>query len=151
MRSVHSILFSVVVTIASVGCSDDGSTPSSDGAATADRGPAADLSSAPDGPAPDGPAPDGPAADVGPPDQTPADQSPAPDQEAVPDLKPPDLGTAPDVGAGQCATHCDCTQGLLCTNGMCIAGFVPVYCCPKPGCPSGQLCYNPDGSKGTCP
>lgn len=55
------------------------------------------------------------------------------------------------TGVGICANDCDCTQGLLCAGGLCIPGFVPVYCCPKLGCPTGQSCTNPDGSKGTCP
>jgi hypothetical protein len=55
----------------------------------------------------------------------------------------------------QCQVDCDCTQGLMCvkssTGNQCIAGFVPVYCCTKSGCPTSQSCVNPDGTKGTCP
>ncbi len=51
----------------------------------------------------------------------------------------------------QCKTHCDCSQGFMCAQGKCISGFVPTYCCTKPGCPAGARCYNPDGSTGQCP
>ncbi|MCB9642632.1 MAG: hypothetical protein H6728_06110 [Myxococcales bacterium] len=50
-----------------------------------------------------------------------------------------------------CQSNCDCTQGLLCANGQCIAGIVPAYCCTNPGCPAGSTCQNPDKTSGTCP
>jgi hypothetical protein len=50
-----------------------------------------------------------------------------------------------------CQTTCDCPQGADCTNGECIFGFVPVYCCTKAGCPDGEFCKNPDGSQTSCP
>lgn len=50
----------------------------------------------------------------------------------------------------QCKTNCDCTQGLLCTGGKCIAGFAPAYCCDKAGCPTGQTCTDSAGNKGIC-
>ncbi|MCK6509951.1 hypothetical protein L6R29_08305 [Myxococcota bacterium] len=50
-----------------------------------------------------------------------------------------------------CKTHCDCTQGMMCSNGQCLIGTVSTYCCNKPGCPAGSSCTNPDGTKGTCP
>lgn len=139
-----SVLLTLVVFAA---CSDDTSTAD---LGTADQGPPMiDQTVAPDGPTtPDSFwVPDSPSADAPLPDTGAQDSEAAPDSEAKPDKSPPPQ----EFGPGQCQTHCDCTQGLMCTGGMCIPGFVPVYCCPKPGCPSGQLCYNPDGSQGNCP
>ena len=49
-----------------------------------------------------------------------------------------------------CETHCDCDQGLMCVEGQCLAGFVPVFCCENPGCPAGERCLHADGSDGVC-
>lgn len=51
----------------------------------------------------------------------------------------------------QCKVDCDCTQGLLCASGQCIAGFAPAWCCDKSGCPKGQRCTDSNGNAGTCP
>jgi hypothetical protein len=55
-----------------------------------------------------------------------------------------------------CKVDCDCAQGLMCVKGsdgkgQCIAGFVPVYCCNKPGCPAGKPCKDTAGGASTCP
>ncbi|MCA9665232.1 MAG: hypothetical protein KC503_06575 [Myxococcales bacterium] len=52
---------------------------------------------------------------------------------------------------GKCKVDCDCNQGLLCSNGSCIAGFVPAYCCDKSGCPANQRCTDSNGNPGYCP
>lgn len=64
-------------------------------------------------------------------------------------------GTCERIGSGQCKTHCDCKQGLMCVRGptgssICIPGTKPVYCCDKPGCPAGQACTTSSGAQSTC-
>lgn len=60
----------------------------------------------------------------------------------------------------ECTTACDCSPGLGCFGGRCIAGFAPVFCCdpeffpigpPQDTCPAGQQCQHRDGSFDTCP
>src|SRR5213075_2836449 len=40
----------------------------------------------------------------------------------------------------RCRTACDCSPGLTCSNGQCITGTVPVFCCESDRCPVGQQC-----------
>lgn len=56
----------------------------------------------------------------------------------------------PTTGSG-CKSLCDCTQGLLCASGQCIAGIVPAYCCNNPGCPTGKACTTNTGQSSVCP
>lgn len=60
-----------------------------------------------------------------------------------------DAGT-PTPDAGYCQTACDCSPGLSCLNGQCIAAPQPEYCCASPKCPSGASCQNPDGTYSQC-
>jgi hypothetical protein len=54
----------------------------------------------------------------------------------------------PDAGA--CATACDCSPGLSCINGQCLATPQPEYCCTSNDCPKGFGCQNPDGTYSQC-
>ena len=57
-----------------------------------------------------------------------------------------------DAGTtGRCRNNCDCTQGLMCVSGTCIAGVRPTYCCDTAGCPAGESCTDSSGTAGTCP
>ncbi len=49
-----------------------------------------------------------------------------------------------------CKQNCDCGQGEFCNNGTCEVGSTSTYCCSKPGCPTGESCYEVNGSIGTC-
>jgi len=59
-------------------------------------------------------------------------------------------GYCPTGGTG-CKTHCDCPQKQMCAVGKCIVSPVPIYCCAKPGCPTGQPCFKKNGSITFCP
>jgi hypothetical protein len=57
--------------------------------------------------------------------------------------------------AGKCVTgcsiHCDCPQGQYCYYGQCL--YDPdylIYCCSKPGCIPGALCFDASSNKSTC-
>lgn len=49
-----------------------------------------------------------------------------------------------------CRTACDCSPGLMCDDGRCIAGFAPVFCCESDRCPVGQQCQHRDGRLDRC-
>lgn len=54
----------------------------------------------------------------------------------------------------QCKVDCDCPQSQACVDGKCEItppGGHPTYCCIKPGCPTGQSCVQPNGTRGLCP
>lgn len=58
--------------------------------------------------------------------------------------------TCPSTGA--CKVNCDCYQALACVGGKCTKGpGGAVYCCARPGCPSGLSCYTTTGKASTCP
>lgn len=50
----------------------------------------------------------------------------------------------------RCRTACDCSPGLTCSNGQCIAGTAPVFCCESDRCPIGQQCEHADGRPDRC-
>jgi len=50
----------------------------------------------------------------------------------------------------QCRTACDCSPGLMCDEGRCVAGFAPVFCCESDRCPIGQQCQHADGRTDRC-
>lgn len=50
----------------------------------------------------------------------------------------------------QCQTACDCSPGLMCDDGRCIAGIAPVFCCESERCPIGQQCQHRDGRLDRC-
>ncbi len=50
----------------------------------------------------------------------------------------------------ECQTACDCSPGLGCFDGQCIAGFAPVFCCDAGPCPQGQQCQHRDGEMDRC-
>jgi hypothetical protein len=50
----------------------------------------------------------------------------------------------------QCQTACDCSPGLMCDDGRCVAGFAPVFCCESDRCPLGQQCQHRDGRLDRC-
>ncbi|MCA9669984.1 MAG: hypothetical protein KC503_30520, partial [Myxococcales bacterium] len=58
---------------------------------------------------------------------------------------------APDFSVPtSCKVHCDCGQGLMCSNGTCFPATTPVYCCDRGGCPSGKPCVNKLNQPGVC-
>jgi hypothetical protein len=52
---------------------------------------------------------------------------------------------------GSCDASCDCPQGEACISSKCRELGAPVYCCEKPGCPSGVECLGPRDRPSTCP
>jgi len=52
--------------------------------------------------------------------------------------------------APECRTACDCSPGLGCFDGKCIAGFAPVFCCEGDQCPAGEQCQYKDGRMDRC-
>ena len=50
----------------------------------------------------------------------------------------------------ECKTACDCSPGLGCFDGRCIAGFAPVFCCDSDICPAGQQCQRRNGEMARC-
>lgn len=50
----------------------------------------------------------------------------------------------------ECRTACDCSPGLTCEDGRCIAGAAPLFCCESSRCPRGQQCQHADGSADEC-
>ncbi len=82
------------------------------------------------------------------------DTTVAMDTEPVADSATSDTAstdTAFDSGdARVCTTACDCTPGLSCVQGQCIAGFAPVYCCGAPTCPGNSICQSSTGSFSQC-
>ena len=50
----------------------------------------------------------------------------------------------------RCETACDCEPGLGCFDGVCIAGFAPVFCCDSDICPAGQQCQRRNGEMERC-
>lgn len=58
--------------------------------------------------------------------------------------------TATDVPAPECVVACDCAQGEACTEGVCVLGVEPVYCCSNAGCPAGHSCLTALDSPGLC-
>ena len=55
----------------------------------------------------------------------------------------PDLNT-------QCHTACDCSPGLTCDGGHCVAGDSSLFCCESDRCPLGQQCQHADGHADRC-
>jgi hypothetical protein len=49
-----------------------------------------------------------------------------------------------------CQTACDCSPGLACDGGRCVAGSAPVFCCEADRCPIGQQCEHRDGTADRC-
>jgi hypothetical protein len=45
----------------------------------------------------------------------------------------------------QCETACDCTPGMRCIDGECIAGNDPIYCCGQDPCPLDARCQESTG------
>jgi hypothetical protein len=55
-------------------------------------------------------------------------------------------------GPLSCQETCDCPQGLACVSGECrTAGIGPVYCCSRPGCPTGEVCLGAGDLPSSCP
>ena len=50
----------------------------------------------------------------------------------------------------ECRTACDCSPGLGCFEGQCIAGFAPVFCCEGDVCPARNQCQHRDGRMDRC-
>ena len=63
-----------------------------------------------------------------------------------------DGGYSTDAGTvgTSCMTACDCTPGLGCFGGKCVATNNPIYCCGGTPCPSGSFCENSTGGFGRC-
>src|SRR4051794_12073009 len=63
-----------------------------------------------------------------------------------------DGGYSVDAGGvgATCTTACDCTPGLGCFGGQCVATNNPVYCCGGSPCPSGAFCESSGGMFGRC-
>jgi hypothetical protein len=63
-----------------------------------------------------------------------------------------DGGYSTDAGGAgaSCMTACDCTPGLGCFGGQCVATNNPIYCCGASPCPNGAFCENSGGGFGRC-
>ncbi|MFT7580906.1 MAG: hypothetical protein ACI9MR_002580 [Myxococcota bacterium] len=72
------------------------------------------------------------------------------EDSSVEDSSANDTGDEPDTMAAECAIPCDCAQGQTCTEGRCVLGATPVYCCDSDGCPADALCLDGDGADSLC-
>ena len=55
-----------------------------------------------------------------------------------------------DQGGQECQTACDCSNGLACQAGLCVALDEPVYCCDGSFCPPEQSCETAEGRMALC-
>jgi hypothetical protein len=56
-----------------------------------------------------------------------------------------------DQGGQECQSACDCSNGLACQAGSCVALDAPVYCCEGSFCPPDQTCESAEGQMELCP
>jgi hypothetical protein len=80
------------------------------------------------------------------------DTSPSDDATGHPDATPVDADDVGDSDSGTelCQSACGCPQGEACTNGTCVLGTEPVFCCDQGGCPAGALCTSIEGKSSLC-
>ncbi|MCB9651670.1 MAG: hypothetical protein H6730_34505 [Deltaproteobacteria bacterium] len=91
--------------------------------------------------------------DAGPPDAGEAEDAQGADAGA-PEAGPADTGLFADHDGGgfiTCSHSCTCPQGMGCVEGLCRNLGTPVWCCARPGCPSGATCLDERDHPGQCP
>ncbi len=66
---------------------------------------------------------------------------------------PQDMSPDPldrDQGGQPCRNTCECSPGLGCVAGQCVASSSPVYCCDSAFCPPGEACQTAEGTRALC-